>query len=278
MCKGICTTPNSNLTSIHSLLNENSESELNNLLSNDSFQNKVGADLQNKIIRSKRQGTTILLETANSYNKTLITELCIWNKYRWNNGQNLRVKFLTRNPLLEEKIKRYAKEWETYANITFEFVADEDAEIRISLTPNFTSWSYVGRDCLQYAQDTATMNFGWFFSNTTDEEIRRVTLHEFGHALGCIHEHQHPNGNIPWNQDAVRRVYTAVHKWSESDINRNIFQQFPPAEISNSEYDKDSIMHYFFPKELTLSGFSFKENYELSQRDKDFIGNCYPKP
>jgi hypothetical protein len=39
-------------------------------------------------------------------------------------------------------------------------------------------------------QNIPTTNFGWFNSSTDLREIRRTTLHEFGHVLGCIHEHQ----------------------------------------------------------------------------------------
>ena len=47
------------------------------------------------------------------------------------------------------------------------------------------------------------MNYGWFDSETTDDEYRRVVLHEFGHALGLAHEHQSPGVAIPWNEQKV---------------------------------------------------------------------------
>jgi len=37
-----------------------------------------------------------------------------------------------------------------------------------------------------------TMNYGWLKDDTDDVEYRRVVIHEFGHALGAIHEHQNP--------------------------------------------------------------------------------------
>jgi hypothetical protein len=32
-------------------------------------------------------------------------------------------------------------------------------------------------------------------------------IHEFGHALGLIHEHQNPSGGIQWNKPVVCRYY-----------------------------------------------------------------------
>jgi len=44
------------------------------------------------------------------------------------------------------------------------------------------------------------MNYGWLRDDTQDEEYSRVVLHEFGHALGCIHEHQQPKFGRVWDK------------------------------------------------------------------------------
>ena len=36
------------------------------------------------------------------------------------------------------------------------------------------------------------MNYGWLEPDTELREYQRVVRHEFGHALGMIHEHQNP--------------------------------------------------------------------------------------
>ena len=40
------------------------------------------------------------------------------------------------------------------------------------------------------------MNYGWIDADSPEEELRSVVLHEFGHALGLIHEHQNPLSGI----------------------------------------------------------------------------------
>ncbi len=82
-------------------------------------------------------------------------------------------------------------------------VEDEDADIRVAFQQGNGSWSYLGTVCRQIRVDQPTMNYGWLTPDSTDDELRRVVLHEFGHALGLIHEHQSPNRPISWSRAAV---------------------------------------------------------------------------
>ncbi len=50
----------------------------------------------------------------------------------WENGRTLRVKFLDGLPEVQAKVQAIAKEWETLANLTLEFVTSGTAQIRIS--------------------------------------------------------------------------------------------------------------------------------------------------
>ena len=52
------------------------------------------------------------------------------------------------------------------------------------------------------------MNLGWIDQNKKPSAIRQVILHEFGHALGAVHEHESPYSTIPWNKDKVRKAAT----------------------------------------------------------------------
>ncbi len=121
------------------------------------------------------------------------------------------------------------------------------------------------------------MNFGWLTPTSSEEEYRRVVVHEFGHALGCIHEHQHPEAGIPWDREAVYRYYMGPpNSWSREEVDHNLFQKYDQTITNFSSYDKDSIMHYPIPNEFTVGDFEVGWNTLLSSTDKEFIGTMYP--
>ena len=58
------------------------------------------------------------------------------------------------------------------------------------------SWSYLGTDAARVPKECFTMNLGFV--------DRPTVLHEFGHSLGLIHEHQSPfPGGFEWNRENV---------------------------------------------------------------------------
>lgn len=193
---------------------------------------------------------------------------------KWNKGI-LTVKFLDGQSDVQEKIKKYAVEWTKHANIKFEFVTSGDADIRISFNKP-GSWSYVG-SCIPstIGQNDATMNYGWLTPSIQDSEYSRVVLHEFGHALGFVHEHQSPSSNIPWNKDAVEKYYKQFG-WTIAEIKENIFNRYSRNQTNGTVYDKSSIMHYSIPTSLTIGNFSTPWNANLSSLDIEFANYFYP--
>lgn len=204
-------------------------------------------------------------------------QLAIVTPKMWQIGRNLRVRFLGGDTAVQEKVAKYAKEWLNFANLNLTFGNDPQAEIRISFDTSSGSWSNIGTDCLSVPQNQATMNYGWLNANTADDEYSRVVIHEFGHALGCIHEHQNPAGNIQWNKDAVYRYYMGPpNNWTKAQVDNNIFAKYAQNITQFSALDGSSIMMYSIPADFTTNGFSVGWNRVLSPMDKQYIARWYP--
>ena len=152
-------------------------------------------------------------------------------------------------------VEEHAKRWSDFANITVEFGNDPDAEIRISFEQE-GSWSYIGTVALAIDKSEPTMNFGWLEESTPDEEYERVVVHEFGHALFCIHEHQNPVTTIPWDKDAVYAYYMGPpNNWTKDQVDQNLFARYSTDITQYSAFDPKSIMLYPIPNELTIGDY-----------------------
>ncbi len=198
----------------------------------------------------------------------------------WEPGQTIRVKFLNGNSFVQSKVRQYAVVWEDYANLKFEWVSStSSANIKIGFregqfADESGSWSYLGTDSNNHAH---SMHFGWFDNNTTDTEFRRTTIHEFGHALGLIHEHQNPVAGINWDREAVYAYYAGPpNNWDRAKVDNNLFRRYESNISNHSVYDPKSIMHYPIPAEHTTDGVAVGRNTELSAVDKSFIARIYP--
>jgi hypothetical protein len=85
----------------------------------------------------------------------------------------------------------------------------------------------VGTDALSIPRSEPTMNFGWLTPESDDDEFSRVVTHEFGHALGAVHEHQNPAAEIPWDKPKVYDYYAgAPNFWTKEQVEINLFQRY----------------------------------------------------
>jgi len=191
----------------------------------------------------------------------------------------LHVGFMDGDPRLQTKVLRIASEWSKHANVTFVHgeKAVKECTIRISFK-EAGAWSMVGTDAKLIPREKATMNFGWLGLDSPELEIQRVVLHEFGHALGCVHEHFHPAGGIPWNAEKVYDWYEKNLGWDRQKVDDQVLCRYTETMTVHSGFDFDSIMLYPILPELTDGVFQSKQNVELSEMDKQFIAEMYPRP
>ncbi|KAL8662641.1 MAG: hypothetical protein Q9168_008224 [Polycauliona sp. 1 TL-2023] len=198
----------------------------------------------------------------------------------WAPGRQLKISFLSGNDWQKDQVKKHAPEWCQFANLSMNFVDNGDCDILIDFNPTLGSWSYIGTDSGYFAnQRKATMNLGWILQDKKDDDIRQVILHEFGHALGAMHEHESPFADIPWNKDAVyKSLGGPPNNWDRAKVDSNMFNKAGLDSVSATQFDEQSIMLYQYPPEWTTNGKGTPYNTDLSDKDKSYIHFTYPPP
>jgi hypothetical protein len=203
----------------------------------------------------------------------------------WGTHRRLSVGFFGGAVALRERVAGIADAWYTATDggIDFQFwtaadVPADEADIRISFVQDGRSWSYIGTDAKNIPRDQPTMNLGWMTEDLEEEKARAVVLHEFGHALGLIHEHQNPHQPVAWDIDAVvRDLRGPPNNWDNDTIRQNMFKAYDPDTVFATDTDSQSIMMYPIPGHWTTDDFSVGFNSDLSPDDIRLIKAAYPK-
>jgi hypothetical protein len=197
----------------------------------------------------------------------------------WTPGDELRVRFLDGEPGLRARVMAAAREWTEHANLRLREVDDGDAELRVTFR-GAGNWSALGTEALltgMYAPGEPTMCLGEAHG-ATPERLAQVARHEFGHAIGLVHEHSSPAAGIRWNKPRViAELGGPPNYWSRRQVTRNVFQRYSASRTQYSSFDPRSVMLYPFPASWTLDGRSFAGNAELSDQDKAFVRDTYPR-
>ena len=167
--------------------------------------------------------------------------------------------------------------------IEFEEVADiQDAQIRIGFQRGDGSWSYVGRDVIDFpGRFERTMNFGWDLTQDPRGGGLDTPIHEIGHTLGFPHEHQNPFSGIVWDEDAVYREFGAPpNNWTREQTFHNVLRKLSRQEVEGSDWDPNSVMHYGFGAGLIVEPAQYRNGLRptdgLTDTDKSEVKKFYP--
>lgn len=265
--------------------------------SNDDFTSTSGSDSPPSEV-STPKNYFFLIKPSKSTNAETRAVAPNKNDY-WTPGSTITVKFLNGTSLAKQRVEEYAKIWEKYANIKFNFIASGDADVKIQFGKDGdnTSWSTIGKECQDVVQDEASMQIINFSDDQIDnspangdtrEDLRAIVLREFGHVLGLGFEHQNPDYKDSHNGVAFTddenmdyeeaKAYLRRQGWSEFEIDE-MLEPYTGRGVEESRFDENSIMMIYFPPYLTVNKEGAgKWNIYLSQGDIAFIGRAYPFP
>lgn len=162
-----------------------------------------------------------------------------------------------------------------------------ESQIRISYDqPGY--WSVIGQVSVVYlTQQEASLNLEGFgdanLAAFDDPDIKGIVLHEFGHALGLLHEHQSPSSacaqEFNWNH-IVSYLSGPPNNWDEQTIRTNMATEMAE-DLMVTNFDPQSVMLYSFPPDFYLKGdqsscYISHANDDISAVDRATVTYMYP--
>ena len=192
----------------------------------------------------------------------------------WAPGRTLRIASKPGTPLShQEAVFEAGSQWLTHANLKFELTKTwRLADIRIETHPTAKALNnaYIGTDALLIRGTTLNLSV-----QKDHKRFQNTVLHEFGHALGLEHEHQHPDNDIAWDLENLI-AYGRKKGLSAAFIQDNYLRKISRTGALIGPYDPGSIMHYRIPAGLTQQNLTNAGSDTLSEGDIALIAKAYP--
>jgi len=208
-----------------------------------------------------------------------ITAAKIWK----GKTSELCVRFLHGDAALQAKVLEIANAWQPYTGIPFVPWTSGRHHILVDFRAA-GHWSLLGTDSLQSGfpgGQSMNLQFPTQLARVDQKELQRVALHEFGHALGAVHEHQSPTRQIPWIRARVYAWYFANTDFRDrATVDQQVLNACSEPQLRATAWDAHSIMEY--PIDPYLVEDSFREqalatqhNDTLSELDKTWMSTIY---
>lgn len=187
--------------------------------------------------------------------------------------------------------------WEAHCGARFRFTTSRDeADVRLTFQQQ-GYWSIVGPAelypgmslseptmCLQFDSSSIPTAHDYFADRNAKKCIffRRKVLHEFGHVLGFVHEHSHPDADIPWLPDAVFAKYCKGPGEKEKErVRNNWLTAKKHHQVLHNDYDPDSVMHYPIDPQLLTKAWIIEDHVaksDISAKDAEHARRMYGPP
>lgn len=211
----------------------------------------------------------------------------------WSAGSTLTGCFYDGEPKLKAFFAKVAQEWLPGLSLRMDFGREPNfrdcngpADIRISFSQKNGNWSFVGADSLrpEVVKNGASLNIetdGIPFDKLNRIRLRETILHEMGHALGLVHEHQSPEAHCG-NELNWPKVYDYYKRlgWDENKVKTNFAQYYRDQRLRTTRYDRKSIMHYSLPEWMFKNGTKAQcyvpQPTEISKLDRTIVASAYP--
>jgi hypothetical protein len=198
------------------------------------------------------------------------------NFFLWNEGDTVYVQFLNGSPALQQQVMQYARLWEKHANIVF-LRTTGIGNIRVLFNSKGANNSAIGIVSNSMPLEEPSMNIDSTYLTREPTYFRTAVIHEFGHAIGFLHEHSNPKINVQWNKQAIYDYHAKNSGWSKEQVDWNIFYVHEMRYTNGLDYDPKSIMHYPIEAWETLNGYSQGWNNEISEGDIKMASLLYPR-